>query len=201
MGADSISIELEKKATREQIESAFKRQRAHDADYNGHREGYSGDFQTVHSVDYSHLSKVFPSQDEAFEYCLKHAEKFCTVVAVYYVEGTPLKSAKLDKLNAKIEFSVELLQTIKCMSFDRDKAFKTCGGCKSRLAVARFKGSNCPVCGFDLRSAKLINNIRTLNEKIEQLRKDRQALIDQLNAKRKIKDKDVKTLVAGWGAC
>lgn len=51
---------------------------------DGDDDGYSGDFQTVNRVDYSYLGKVYPSHQEAMEFALEKAEKWETVVALYF---------------------------------------------------------------------------------------------------------------------
>lgn len=83
MGATNISLGLKGKASRQEIDKAFRDRQAKDREYNGHQEGYSGDFQTVRSVDF-HLNQEFKSFSEAEEFCLDKAEKWETVVAVYY---------------------------------------------------------------------------------------------------------------------
>jgi len=85
MGACNIEIYLTGKQSGKEIDEAFNRQQEDDAAYNGHRDGYSGDFQTVREVQY-HLTKVFESHDLAHDYCLNNAEKWHSVVAVYYKE-------------------------------------------------------------------------------------------------------------------
>lgn len=84
MGASNIEFRIKGKATRKQIDQRFKEQREEDRDRNGHRDGYSGDFQTVRSVDYKYLSEPFENYDQATDHCLEFAEKWTTVVAVYF---------------------------------------------------------------------------------------------------------------------
>jgi hypothetical protein len=83
-GAHDISFELKGEATRTEIEKAFKEQQAQDAMYDEDEDGYSGDFRTVNRVDFKHLGKVFETMDEAYEFGLDKAEKWETVVALYY---------------------------------------------------------------------------------------------------------------------
>jgi len=84
MGATNICHVMKGKQDKPAIEKAFRERQKSDQAENGHRHGYSGDFQTVRSIDYSFLGKVYPSYNEAEEVCLDHAEKWETVVAVYY---------------------------------------------------------------------------------------------------------------------
>jgi len=83
MGATNINHVIKGKATRTDIDKAFRQRQDNDRSENGHQEGYSGDFQTVRSVDYQ-LHKEFESFKEAEEFCLDQAEKWETVVAVYF---------------------------------------------------------------------------------------------------------------------
>jgi hypothetical protein len=87
MGAVGICHVIREKADRTKIDKAFRERREHDQDENGHREGYSGDFQTVTSVDYRFLGKVYSDYNEAEDFCLDKAEKWRTVVAVYFNEA------------------------------------------------------------------------------------------------------------------
>jgi hypothetical protein len=84
MGACNIEFSLKGKASRSEIQSAFDQRVQEDAAENGHQHGYSGDFQTVDKVDFKHLGTVFPDINAAEEYALDHAEKWSTVVAVYF---------------------------------------------------------------------------------------------------------------------
>lgn len=83
MGATNIEFILKAKATKTEINKAFKLKRESDKDENGHRSGYSGDFQTVDRVEY-HLNQTFETIGDAVDYCLDHAEKWETVIAVYF---------------------------------------------------------------------------------------------------------------------
>jgi hypothetical protein len=95
MGSDSIFFKVKGKASKDEINKAFKARQESDADENGHRQGYSGDFQTVHKIDFRlYQTDTFESLNEAQEYCLKHAEKFLTVIAVYYKN----KDSQIDTL-------------------------------------------------------------------------------------------------------
>ena len=86
MGATNISHIMRDKLDKPAIEQAFRERQANDRRENGHQEGYSGDFQTVRQVDFRFLGKVFPSYTEAENFCLDKAEKWETVVAVYFAD-------------------------------------------------------------------------------------------------------------------
>ena len=84
MGACNIEFDLAYKAKKTQIAAAFILEQQEGAYQNGHQEGYSGDFQTVHEVLY-HLDITFDTYEEAHEYCLENAQKWSNVIAVYYL--------------------------------------------------------------------------------------------------------------------
>lgn len=197
MGAQDISLHLKGKRTKQQIEKAFKQQQKIDAEYRGHQEGYSGDFQTVNGVDY-HLDKVFPNEGAAMEYCLENSEKWENVVAVYYINNfkyskkTERLAKKVDELNAKIrEIETKNLEKLK------KKTHVTCKDCKSRLNT-QYVRTSCVLCGV-----KLISSTKTdvLNRKIGELKIEieEQKRLDEQKAK--ANSKNVDTLLAGWGAC
>lgn len=212
MGACDISFQLDNKATQNQIEQAFKRRTEADAEENGHREGYSGDFQTVDRVDYKHLGKVFPSQSEAFEFCLNKAEKWTTVVAVYYYAGRGLSKrieAKLARISDKYKTLSTELDAVRRAPLDafKGKAFKTCPECKSRLAVKHLDtmhlGLRCPLCESDWRPKRLQVKITKLEARLEALKTEAKAIRDAELTKQaeKAKASDIRTLIAGLGAC
>lgn len=203
MGACDISFELDKKASITEIKDAFQRQVSEDSSTNGHRSGYSGDFQTVRGVDFGHLGQVFPTYDDAFEYCMKHAKKWENAIAVYYASVDIKKNAKLTKLSKQTKVTRELLQTWRDVKLDKSNAFKTCTNCKSRLATKHIPWNECPLCKTDLRAKRVVNRIAKLQTKLTALETQYNALIKQLQleAVKKAKTKDIKTLVAGLGAC
>jgi len=84
MGAESISFELDGKLNFSEVKQAFKDQQNIDKDRNGHRDGYSGDFQTVNTVKDHSYKEVFENFTKAFDYCINVAEKWEYVVAVKY---------------------------------------------------------------------------------------------------------------------
>lgn len=81
MGACYISMNLPGNFTKQQVLEAFRHRQAEDRAINGHRDGYSGDFQTVHTVKF-HDSEPFEDAHAAYEYCLDHAEKWEYVIAI-----------------------------------------------------------------------------------------------------------------------
>ena len=99
MGACNIDLTIKKKASIDEIRTAFRGQQELDSAYNGHQEGYSGDFQTVQGVEL-HKDKVFKDYNEAYDYCLDNAEKWDYVVAVYYKHGDPKYNSEVRTLIA-----------------------------------------------------------------------------------------------------
>jgi hypothetical protein len=199
MGACNIELTLDRKASRNEIYDAFKNQQDQDRNENGHRDGYSGDFQTVHKVDYR-LDQVFTSYNEAHEYCLKHASKWDTVVAVYYCDGQ-VKSKALDRLNTQLTALRTKLQDLQAVPLSRAKNFQTCECCKSKVSLKHFQGSSCPVCRTDLRPDRLLRSIATLKGKIDTLTAKRDAKLKDERQKLIAKASHIKTMIAGWGAC
>ena len=88
MGACNIDFTLKGKASRTEIQKAFTEQRENDAIENG-RGSYTGDFQTVRRVVFE-TDTVFASLDQAYDFCLEKAEKFETVIAVYFQNGATI---------------------------------------------------------------------------------------------------------------
>ena len=206
MGAHNIEFVLEKKASWRTIENAFNEQRKADAEYNGSQDGYSGDFQTVNTV-LNHTFQVFNSYKEAHEYCLNHAEKWTSVVAVYYrsIPQRLMKRTKsMDKLSVKISSLKDKLMELEKRQVKLAK-FVTCEGCHSKVATKhlRLRSTMCPVCGEgDFRPLWLQRKIVKLNKDITTLGSKWASLLDKQRARAlaKLTDKDICTLIAGWGA-
>lgn len=200
MGACDISFTIGGKASRIEVETAFKTRREKDAVRNGHQDGYSGDFQTVNRVEY-HLDRLFTSHNEALEYCLAKAEKFEHVVAVYYVQV----SVDRTKLQVKLEEKIVKLKEEQRLlhRFSDKKGFVKCSHCGSRLSKEHLIHKTCRLCDQSLLTKRELDKAERIAKKIM----DAQCLIDKIQAEQKAKalakngEKNVKTLVAGWGAC
>ena len=80
MGACDISMRVDGNKTQDEVVNAFRKRQEQDRIYNGHQDGYSGDFQTVNRVDFT--DKEFQSANDGLDYCLDHAQKWDSVVAV-----------------------------------------------------------------------------------------------------------------------
>lgn len=201
MGACDISFRIGRKASRSEIEAAFRRRQDQDRLENGHQDGYSGDFQTVSKVDF-HLSQVFTSQNEAYEYCMKHASKWDTVVAVYFLD-LKVKTARIDKAAESLKTLRQDLRNLESTDLDRSKAFQSCQCCKSRVALTFVKRPVCPVCQSDLRPAAFRRRLEALKAKVTKAESRLADLIktDRDRLASKAKESQFCTLVAGWGAC
>jgi len=199
MGASDISFEINKKATEKEVLESFNRQRERDEDENGHQQGYSGDFQTVDTVK-CHFDKLFTSYSEAFDYCLEKAEKWCYAVAVHYIDVQAKKTKQEEKLQQKIGDLTKSLREISVVT--KQEGFTKCSGCGSKLANKHLRTKNCVVCGNGLLTKSEIKKQTKLNSKIDELKKKLEAIkkVAQEKAAKKAKSKDVKTLIAGWGA-
>lgn len=81
-GGHDISFSMPESASRADIEKKFRELQESDRLERGHQEGYSGDFQTVNSIDWKHSGKKFTDFNEAYDFALDHAEKWETLVAV-----------------------------------------------------------------------------------------------------------------------
>lgn len=199
MGAHNIDFQLDGKADFSKIEKTFKKIQKEERILNGHQEGYSGDFQTVHKVE-NHLNKIFDTYLEAYDYCLDKAEKCYTVVAVYYKKPSSKIPKKIMKLKEKCEKAHENLNIILRevqQSFKKTKS-KTisCSKCESKINRSYIKGHACPVCDASLRSTTAQKRIDNAREKINNLSKQ----IKNEEKKFAQKNRNIATLVAGFGA-
>jgi excinuclease UvrABC ATPase subunit len=163
MGACSIEFTLSGKKTRQQIERAFKKRKREDKDYNGHREGYSGDFQTVHEV--KHHDKIFNSYNDAWDYCLDNAQKWDYVISTYYLDLDVSKDVKWKTLAQNVS-RLELKEDVKDLKqklFSQMKNAKsvkvTCKGCTSSINRSYLKNEKCPICSHSLLSVTDQNKI------------------------------------------
>jgi hypothetical protein len=106
MGAHNESYLLNKRLTQDQLDKFLKKQQKEDRKYNGHRDGYSGDSQTIDKIELHR--KIFTCRDRADKYCLEHSEKWEHGVAVYLNEEPDTKKLqrlkeRRDKLNEEIK--------------------------------------------------------------------------------------------------
>jgi len=204
MGAHNIEFEMAGAPSFHAIKEKFNDLRKENRDYNGHQEGYSGDFQTVHDVK-DHTNLMFDDYNAAHEYCMKTAQKWDFVVAVRYkfLDKTAFKySAKVEKLSAKLTaLNTQMLTLVRAPV--KLPKFATCEGCHSKVATQNLRqgSTKCPVCGEgDFRPLGLQRKIAKLNAKIKLAEKARDAQVKSEREKGLKKHGKVGTLVAGWGA-
>lgn len=83
MGAQYINAFIDGQATEDEIDSWLSNQQDEDNSYNGHQEGYSGDWQTVSGIVLV-KNPLFNSLDQAEEYIQDNAVKWQNGIACYY---------------------------------------------------------------------------------------------------------------------
>lgn len=205
MGAHNIEFDIPD-GPRSDVIKAFKEQRESDRDYNGHQEGYSGDFQTVSDVKIH--DKVFDSYNEAHEYCLDNAQKWDYVVAVKYKQSISNKQSlpkKILDLKNKIKNEIDMLQKLKTSIGEEVVNAKSktigCKNCDSKIN-RKFINKNslsCPVCRSTLLSDTNQKRIKNKENRIkslqDNLKKEESKFLNKNNKLAKL-----RWLVAGWGA-
>jgi hypothetical protein len=205
MGAHNIEFDIPD-GPRSDVIKAFKEQRESDRDYNGHQEGYSGDFQTVSDVKIH--DKVFDSYNEAHEYCLDNAQKWDYVVAVKYKQSISNKQSlpkKILDIKNKIKNEIDMLQKLKTSIGEEVVNAKSktigCKNCDSKIN-RKFINKNslsCPVCRSTLLSDTNQKRIKNKEDRIkslqDNLKKEESKFLNKNNKLAKL-----RWLVAGWGA-
>lgn len=200
MGACDISFIIGKKATQSEILEKFKAVREQNREENGHQEGYSGDFQTVDGVDF-HLDRVFTSHREAMDYCLSNSKKWENAIAVYFVQ-IEIESSKTQK---KLEEKVVKLkeEQVKLHRFQEKTGFVKCKHCGSRLNKEHLIHKTCRLCSQPLLTNAEQRKADRLDRDINQAQEKIALIVAEARKKaiEKNQNKNLKTLVAGWGAC
>lgn len=200
MGACDISFIIGKKATVSEVGDALQARRAEDREENGHQEGYSGDFQTVTGVE-CHFNTVFTSHREAMDYCLSKAEKWGNAIAVHYVQINIEASKLQKKLEEKI---VKLKEEQRLLHRFQDKTgFVKCKHCGSRLNKKHMLYKTCRLCDQSLLTNTEQRKADRLDSGIKQAQEKIASIVAEARKKaiEKNQNKNLKTLVAGWGAC
>jgi hypothetical protein len=202
MGGCTITLTAKGHLTNKEIVEMVDRQRIEDREYNGHQEGYSGDWQTVHDIDIRG-DLVFNSYAEAEEWCNNNVEKW-SGAAVKYKKQSVLASAKLDKLEIKLKEEYQKLATlkedIKTKFRSRKSKFVGCPECKSSLNLSKFRDTSCLVCGADLRSKTDLNRIAR-QEKAIDTASDKVSKLEKELREKNVKKATVRWLVYGAAAC
>lgn len=226
MGSCSISLTVQGNL-RSDVEEALRIQRQEDSRYNGHQEGYSGDWQTIRDINY--VNETFVDEKEAYEYCLKNSKKWeATAVKVY--KDLKVNHKELIKIGKKIAYLNKKLSTLEGKYRDwlhstwakrapvvaKAKTCK-CNNCKSTInmeynePISSFQGPTtytCPVCRRGMltaaqlkRSDKYQDDIKALKLEVENTRKNYRST--EVDLKNKSVNSSTKTywLVAGWAAC
>lgn len=89
MGADFISMGLNGIVSDVLVERTMKRRAADDNAENGHRDGYSGDWQCV--SDFKRVHGTFKNREEALDYLQQKCEKWGPALVVQYLTNDKTK--------------------------------------------------------------------------------------------------------------
>jgi hypothetical protein len=201
MGASDIYFTIGKQVTAlNELQGYLERKQAQDREENGSQSGYSGDFQTVSGVK-TDFTKVFTSFRQALDHCLEKTEKWGDALAVHYCEITVPLSRTREKIIERIKAMQTEIAQIKIVT--KKDGFRTCTNCRSKLAHSHLNYKTCPLCNTCLLSASEVKKLNKKREQLEKLIDRRDALYkeEQTKAIRQHGIKNVKTLIAGWGAC
>lgn len=203
MGAHNIEFTMPGTPSFIAIQKKFKEQQQDDHGYNGHREGYSGDFQTVREVK-DHTNQTFDSYNQAHDYCMDKAEKWVSVVAVRYrflEKFEPTK--KLQDMKTKLDGLVFKLTDLNKIATVLPK-FVSCECCSSKINSEHLSKGHyitCPICRKgDFRPMSIQRSETSLKLKITEVRAAYEGQLKIEKAKALKKSGKVGTLVAGWGA-
>jgi len=200
MGACDIYFTIGKQVTAlNELQGYLERKQAQDREENGSQSGYSGDFQTVSGVT-TDFSKVFTSFRQALDHCLEKTEKWGDALAVHYCEITvPLSKTREKLIERTVAMSGEIA---KLRIVTKKEGYRTCTNCRSKLANSHLRSKECPLCNTSLLTSAEVKKIKKKTEQLEKLRARRDELYkkDHDAALKKYGLKNVKTLIAGWGA-
>lgn len=195
MGACDIWFSVEGDKSESEIKKMVDAKRESNRSENGHQEGYSGDWQTVHGISFK--NQVFESCEAAKEWCSSNCNKWSGVVVKYksYGELKPNKNLeaidkKLKELSAKHEEDKKaLLKKI------QSKPFVTCPHCKSKVNT-KYTNNTCTVCNEFFPTRKKIGD--KYEAKVKELQDKAKAEWAKLRLKSK---STIKWLVYGVAAC
>ena len=83
MGAQNIDFERLGKLTKQEILGEFMCRQRRDKGNNGSQEGYSGDFQTVDTIEFDVLNDGTGDYEHDYDLALENAEKWSHGQAIY----------------------------------------------------------------------------------------------------------------------
>ncbi len=112
--------------------------------------------------------KVFPDRDSAEEY-IDNLDGFYQDYAVRFHDITSLPhSKKAKQLEEKIsELRAKKSEYIKAHSVKTHKSAQVgCKNCGSKLTIKYLGSEMCPVCGLDLRSDYILEQVRSYDQKV-----------------------------------
>ena len=191
MGSNFVDYKYGKKLTKEQISKEFKNRQEEGRDYNGHQDGYSGDFQTVNCVTIK--DNVFNTLQEALDYIDNNASKWENAVATYYTEKTSSKTS--EKVKSQLNKAREDIIILKGSIIQSIKNAKSktigCKKCESKINRRYISRPACVVCGGELRSTTDLNRINRAELKVN-------TLTERYN--KSLKSGKVCTVMGAWCA-
>ena len=74
MGSSGVDLVYDGDLSISQVKKEIKKQVKEDRAYNGHRDGYSGDWQTIRNISFQ-PQRSFKSVDKAIDWCLDNCDK------------------------------------------------------------------------------------------------------------------------------
>lgn len=200
MGGQFKEIIIDGKLTDDQIKREFKEEVSYGQSYNGHQDGYSGDFQTCSGV--TNTNKTFDSYAEAETYVQENAQKWENALAVYFYDkpqsvrkySIPLQKRTNDAEKRYAELEAEFYDSIHTA---KSKTIG-CKKCVSSINRNYVKHAECPICGHNLMSATQIKRLQVARQKVTDLRNKRDASVKTVKPpKRGV----INTMIGAWCAC
>jgi len=215
MGATDIYFAVDGKLSVSEVKKELEKRLARDRSYNGHQEGYSGDWQTIGNIEYR--GDLFESFDKAYDFCSSHCEKWEGVAVKFKdADEAKIKDNKeykkiLEQLKESWEKVNDEKRKVHSRIMDTEREFKqlkskkvTCKKCESSLSREYLKDTSCPLCRESLLSNTSIEQIKKWKEKIAEMEIKHNQLVEKREkVKLKIAEEcgGTKWLLFGVAAC
>ena len=172
MGACDDELTLDGKLSESEVKSRFRAYQDECASESGN--SYSGRLNMCPGITFARVD-TFKSQDEAYEYLNKTAQKWENAIAVRCLVSNPCKpDARLSKLrDARTALQKQLQDLERALTLSAETRLKSvefikCDGCKSRLDTRfRVKTLRCPVCDASFLSKTEQKRRQGLKSKLE----------------------------------
>ena len=195
MGGCDIYFSLDSKLSEKEVREAVRRQASNDEDENGHQDGYSGDWQTISTINFR--GQVFETCGDAKEWCSNHTSKWEASVVKFKSFGEIKPSKTIEKINKKLQYLEEKFEADKevLLKKIRSKPFFTCPLCKSKIN-SKYTNNECVVCNEYTPVRKKLGE--KYEAKVKELETKKALEIERLRKKAKY---TIKWLVYGVAAC